>query len=120
MGSVELARKWFLSKHDRNNAHYCPGLLLSVNTRLVDRIPSLMCVNERVALVGEWAHGFFSMSAVGATNVGNIRIEQVCVGVVQSVDSLPLCTVVVQGSILVCAIGFSLPTNPAKSPKYCE
>ena len=109
MGSVELTRKWFLSKHDRNNAHYCPGLLLSVNTRLVDRIPSLMCVNERVALVGEWAHGFFSMSAVGATNVGNIRIEQVCVGVVQSVDCLPL-WLVVEGSSLVCAL-FNYPSQ---------
>jgi phosphatidylserine decarboxylase len=30
--------------------------------------------NERVALLGEWPYGFFSMTAIGATNVGSIRI----------------------------------------------
>ena len=38
------------------------------------RVRSLFCVNERVALAGRWQHGFFSLVAVGATNVGSIRI----------------------------------------------
>ena len=34
----------------------------------------LFHINERVVYTGSWAHGFFSMSAVGATNVGCIRV----------------------------------------------
>ena len=30
--------------------------------------------NERVSLLGEWAHGFFGMSMVGALNVGAIEV----------------------------------------------
>ena len=37
--------------------------------------PGLFHVNERVAWMGEWEHGFFSMTAVGATNVGSIRAD---------------------------------------------
>ncbi|KAI9987358.1 hypothetical protein PInf_023369 [Phytophthora infestans] len=39
-------------------------------------IPSLFVENERVALLGEWEHGFFSLTAVGATNVGSIVITK--------------------------------------------
>jgi len=28
--------------------------------------------NERVNILGEWSHGFFSMSFIGALNVGSI------------------------------------------------
>ena len=50
--------------------------LLSV--QLVHKVSRLFVLNERVALLGRWPHGFMSMTAVGATNVGNIVIDNVC------------------------------------------
>ncbi|XP_028035926.1 phosphatidylserine decarboxylase proenzyme, mitochondrial [Bombyx mandarina] len=50
------------------------GKLLSVNPWLAKLIPGLFTVNERAVYVGEWEYGFFSMTAVGATNVGSIEI----------------------------------------------
>lgn len=50
------------------------GKLLSVNPWLARYIPGLFAINERAVYVGEWMHGFFSMTAVGATNVGSIEI----------------------------------------------
>lgn len=38
-------------------------------------MPNLFTLNERVALLGRWRHGFFSMTPVGATNVGSIHIN---------------------------------------------
>ncbi|CAH2083620.1 unnamed protein product [Euphydryas editha] len=50
------------------------GKLLSVNPWMARLIPGLFTMNERAVYVGEWKHGFFSMTAVGATNVGSIEI----------------------------------------------
>lgn len=50
------------------------GKLLSVNPTIAKLIPGLFCVNERVVYVGEWKHGFFSFTPVGATNVGSIEV----------------------------------------------
>ncbi len=50
------------------------GQLLPVNPLVARLLPSLFCANERVAVFGQWRHGFFSYTAVGATNVGSIRL----------------------------------------------
>lgn len=47
---------------------------MSVNPGVARLVKELFCLNERVALLGQWQHGFFSLTAVGATNVGSIRI----------------------------------------------
>ncbi|XP_017776105.1 PREDICTED: phosphatidylserine decarboxylase proenzyme, mitochondrial-like, partial [Nicrophorus vespilloides] len=53
--------------------HIC-GELLSVNPSIAKWIPGLFCLNERAVYVGEWEHGFFSYTAVGATNVGSVKV----------------------------------------------
>ncbi|KAI9576967.1 phosphatidylserine decarboxylase proenzyme, mitochondrial [Glossina fuscipes] len=50
------------------------GELFSVSPRIATWLPGLFCLNERVLYVGEWEHGFFSFTAVGATNVGSVQI----------------------------------------------
>ena len=52
-----------------------PGELLSVKPGMVSAFPGLFHLNERVAWLGRWRHGFFSMTAVGATNVGSIHAD---------------------------------------------
>lgn len=37
-------------------------------------MPNLFSLNERVVYVGEWIGGFMAYAAVGATNVGSIRV----------------------------------------------
>jgi len=51
------------------------GELYSVSPYLQRRIANLFVLNERVALLGRWRYGFFSMTPVGATNVGGIKIH---------------------------------------------
>ncbi|TRY81408.1 hypothetical protein DNTS_032842 [Danionella cerebrum] len=66
----------FHSPTDWSVAHrrHFPGSLMSVNPGVARWIKELFCHNERVVLSGAWTHGFFSLTAVGATNVGSIRI----------------------------------------------
>ncbi|RKP05242.1 phosphatidylserine decarboxylase-domain-containing protein, partial [Thamnocephalis sphaerospora] len=51
------------------------GELYSVSPYMAGILKDLFVLNERVVLLGRWKHGFFSMSPVGATNVGSIRIN---------------------------------------------
>ncbi|KAK9487048.1 phosphatidylserine decarboxylase-domain-containing protein [Lipomyces starkeyi] len=51
------------------------GELFSVAPYFQNRLSGLFVLNERVAMLGRWRHGFFSMTPVGATNVGSIKIH---------------------------------------------
>ncbi|XP_028565926.2 phosphatidylserine decarboxylase proenzyme, mitochondrial isoform X2 [Podarcis muralis] len=57
-----------------SHRRHFPGSLMSVNPGVARWIKELFCHNERVVLSGYWKHGFFSLTAVGAQNVGSIRI----------------------------------------------
>ncbi|XP_015782085.1 phosphatidylserine decarboxylase proenzyme, mitochondrial [Tetranychus urticae] len=50
------------------------GKLFSVRPTFANWMHGLFQLNERVIYLGEWAHGFFSLSAIGATNVGSVKI----------------------------------------------
>ncbi|KAJ2912002.1 hypothetical protein MD484_g8412, partial [Candolleomyces efflorescens] len=51
------------------------GELFSVSPWMAKRLENLFVLNERVALLGRWRHGFFGMVPVGATNVGSIKVN---------------------------------------------
>lgn len=52
-----------------------PGTLFPVHSVAVQLIPKLFALNERVVLAGKGKNGFFSMTAVGAYNVGSIELN---------------------------------------------
>lgn len=47
---------------------------MAVRPPIVNWVRGLFAINERVVYFGKWRHGFFSMTPVGATNVGSIRV----------------------------------------------
>ncbi len=51
-----------------------PGELFSVNPSVARWLQGLFNLNERAVYYGQWKHGFFSFAAVGATNVGSIKV----------------------------------------------
>eukprot|EP00753_Platysulcus_tardus_P005211 PLAT12996.1.p1 GENE.PLAT12996.1~~PLAT12996.1.p1 ORF type:complete len:439 (-),score=125.67 PLAT12996.1:53-1369(-) len=56
-------------------ATHVAGELLPVGSWTLRGVRALFALNERVALCGDWQHGFYSLTAVGAANVGNITID---------------------------------------------
>lgn len=60
------------------NVHYrrhVSGYLDPVKPAWVNEHKDTFKDNERVSLFGEWTHGFFAMTYVGATNVGSIALH---------------------------------------------
>lgn len=58
-----------------NFRRHFSGHLLGVSDRVMRRVANLFCINERVLMTGRWQYGFFTMTCVGATNVGNIALD---------------------------------------------
>ncbi|XP_045172540.2 phosphatidylserine decarboxylase proenzyme, mitochondrial-like isoform X1 [Mercenaria mercenaria] len=57
-----------------HHRRHFPGELLSVNPSIARWVQGLFNMNERAVYSGTWEHGYFSYTAVGATNVGSIKI----------------------------------------------
>ncbi|EEU04122.1 phosphatidylserine decarboxylase [Dictyostelium discoideum AX4] len=57
------------------NRYHFPGYLFPVAKVAVDNIPGLFAMNERVVLTGNWKYGFYSLTPVGASNVGTIVMD---------------------------------------------
>lgn len=51
------------------------GYLEPVDPRYLKGHKEVFKSNERVNVLGDWSHGFFAMSFVGATNVGSISLH---------------------------------------------
>lgn len=51
-----------------------PGELFSVKPSMARWLQGLFNMNERSVYTGRWRYGFFSMTPVGATNVGSINV----------------------------------------------
>lgn len=52
------------------------GQLFSVSPKMVRMIDDIFVLNERVSILGKWNdNNFFSMTAVGATNVGSVKLS---------------------------------------------
>lgn len=62
--------KWAI----QSASHY-HGELFSVSPFAATILRNLFILNERVVLRGTWQHGFFAYVAVGAYNVGSIKID---------------------------------------------
>ncbi|TRY61261.1 hypothetical protein TCAL_04183 [Tigriopus californicus] len=63
--------EWTILKRKHFSGH-----LLSVSPSMVKNVPGLFSLNERVIYEGVWNdERFFSYSAIGATNVGSIRVD---------------------------------------------
>ena len=50
------------------------GELLSVSRSVSRFVNGLFCLNERAVYYGAWNHGLMTMSAIGATNVGSVKV----------------------------------------------
>jgi phosphatidylserine decarboxylase precursor len=57
-----------------NGRLHVPGTCVAAAPAVLRQIPRVLSANERVVLHGAWARGFFSQTAVGASNVGSIKL----------------------------------------------
>lgn len=51
------------------------GYLEPVMPSYLEKHKDVLKNNERVNILGDWAHGFFAMSFIGALNVGSINLH---------------------------------------------
>ena len=58
-----------------NYRRHIAGYLEPVMPSYLAKHKNVLKENERVNLLGEWSHGFFSMSFIGALNVGSILLH---------------------------------------------
>lgn len=58
-----------------NYRRHIPGYLEPVDPRYLKNHKEVLKSNERVNLLGDWKHGFFAVSFVGAMNVGSIKVH---------------------------------------------
>ena len=58
-----------------NYRRHIAGYLEPVMPSYLKNHKNVLKENERVNLLGEWSHGFFAMSFVGALNVGSITLH---------------------------------------------
>lgn len=68
---------WFHSPTEWTVEHrrHIPGHLFSVDPRVLRKINGIFNFNERVLLSGHWQHGLFLYAAIGAYNVGSIKLN---------------------------------------------
>jgi phosphatidylserine decarboxylase len=57
-----------------NYRRHIAGYLEPVKPEYIMKHKDVLKDNERVNVLGEWAHGFFTISFIGALNVGSIRL----------------------------------------------
>eukprot|EP00455_Lapot_gusevi_P002651 TRINITY_DN11082_c0_g3_i1.p1 TRINITY_DN11082_c0_g3~~TRINITY_DN11082_c0_g3_i1.p1 ORF type:complete len:523 (+),score=121.70 TRINITY_DN11082_c0_g3_i1:102-1670(+) len=58
-----------------DHVRHFPGTLFPISPLVARLIPNLFALNERVVLSGSWKFGYFSLTAVGAYNVGSISLN---------------------------------------------
>jgi len=56
-------------------SRHFPGTLFPISPLFGRIIPNLFALNERIVMSGNWSEGFFSLTAVGAYNVGSISLN---------------------------------------------
>uniref|UniRef100_T2M4B0 phosphatidylserine decarboxylase n=1 Tax=Hydra vulgaris TaxID=6087 RepID=T2M4B0_HYDVU len=68
---------WFHSPTEWtvDQRRHIPGNLFSVNPRVLKTVEGIFNINERVLLSGRWKHGLFMCGAIGAYNVGSIKLN---------------------------------------------
>lgn len=58
-----------------NYWRHIPGFLAPVKPSYVEKHKNVFKDNERVSLFGDWIEGYFSMTFVGALNVGSMTLN---------------------------------------------